>query len=673
MLRRASSIVALLAFTACVGGASPKPAPAPTPKAAAVPKTVRTLAADETVTLASGTTFQLAKGWTIETTPDFVTLVSPEKDARLVLFETTEIDGDKAISEAFLKARPELATKIHLRTTPPARNGWEAVTQIAYEVPAAESRDLVALARRFGGKSHVTILDGTNAGMDRRGAQIALVLQSYKPKGLAEESFAGKKANVLDAARLAAFTTWADDARKTANVPGMAIGIVQDGKVVFTKGFGVKKLGLSDPVTPGTMFMIASMTKTLTTIMMARLVDDKKFTWTTPVTAVEPAFALGDAEATKKLEMRHLVCACTGMPRQDAELFFEYGSATPESRIASLKTMKPTTAFGETFQYSNLLVAAGGYLSARAADPKKTYAAAYAAQLSSKVLVPLGMKSTTVDAAVVEKGDHATPHAYDADWKLQPTSLRGDEDPVAAVMPSGGAWSTVEDIARVILLELGKGTLDGKRVVSEENLLYRRKPMAKIDDKRTYGLGLANEDYHGALVVGHGGNLMGFTSDYFWLPEHDVGMVVLMNQGGGNALRSALMRHLVEVLFDGRDEARENLAFGVTRRRDAHAKEMERVVRTPDAAWVEALAGTWSSPGLGTLVIKRDGDRATLDAGEWTTTFGKKTDVDGSTSIYFLDAPYSGFELLLQQKEKEGPKTLLLDMNQQKYVFSRAK
>lgn len=621
------------------------------------------------MTAPSGATLQASKGWTVITSPGHVVLEAPEHDLTVTLLDVAEAGGDGAISAAWKRIVPTFSRTTKQRTTPPAREGWDAITQISYETSATESRVVVAIARRKGDRTHVALIDGTSAAADRRNAQLGTILSSYRPKGLEDESFAGKKANVLDAARLAAFAAFVEESRIAAGIPGASVGLVQDGKVVMAKGFGVRELGKPEPVTAKTLFMIASMTKSLTTLMMAKLVDEKTFAWTTPVTAVLPSFALGDPDATKQLTMRHTVCACTGLPRQDAEFFFEYRGVTPEMRVESMRGMSPSTAFGETFQYSNTMVAAGGFLAAHAADPKKPYAAAFDAVLRAKVLGPLGMRATTLDPNAVKRAEHATPHGLAPDLRPQPATLAEDDDPMSSMRPSGGAWSNVEDMARVLQVELGRGMIDGKRVFSEANLLARRESQVKIDDKTGYGLGLFVEDHHRTMLVGHGGNLLGFTSDYFWLPEHGVGLVVLANAGSANAFRNALKRRFVEVVLDGRVEAKENLAFGLDRRKQAFAKELSQVAQKPASAWVDGLVGAWSSPSLGKVTIRKDKERAIFDVGEWSSAFGEKTEIDGAKMIFLLDPPHAGFEFLVTVKD--GKTTLLLDMNQQKYVFTR--
>lgn len=681
-MHRRSLLAALAALAAACGGEAPAPVaprPAPvvahsaSPAAEVLPsppaETRRDLSADELATAPWGASFQVSKGWSMTTRGDLIVMDAPERDLKVTLLELADADGDRAIAAAWKRVEPMFARTAKNRTTPPGRDGWDGSTQIVYETPAAESRLVLAIARKKGERMHLVLIDGSNAAVDRRGAQLSTIVSSYTPKGLEEESFAGKKANPLDTARLTTLSTFIEESRKAAEIPGVAVAIVQDGKVVLAKGFGVKELGKSDPVTSRSLFLIASMSKSVATLMMAKLVDEGAFTWSTPVTTVLPSFTLGDAEATKKLTMRHTVCACTGMPRQDAEFELEYGGATPESRVESMRSMKPTTGFGETFQYSNTLVATGGFAAAHAAEPKKAFGPAFDAALRAKVLLPYGMKSTTLDPAVARRVDHASPHGLGADTHPHVTPIEDDDGPVAALRPAGGIWSSADDFARVLLAELGRGMLDGKRVVSEENLLARRAPQAKIDDHSSYGLGLFLEQRNKVSLVGHGGNLFGYTSDYFFLPDHGVGMVVLMNAGSANAFRNAMKRRLLEVLFDGRPEAKENLAFGLDRRKQAFDKELSRVAQKPAPAFVDRFVGTWSCPGLGKLVITKDNGRGIADVGEWKSAFGEKTEPDGAKALFFLDAPHAGTELLVE--EKDGKTTLLLDMSQQKYVFNR--
>ena len=242
---------------------------------------------------------------------------------------------------------------------------------------------------------------------EKRSSQLGVVFDKLLPKGYERESFAGKKANKLDAARIAELRQVRRDGEKLLGVPGVSVGLVQDGKVVFAGGFGVRELGKPAKVDGDTKYMVASNTKALTTLMLAKLVDEKKLTWETPATSLLPSFKLGDADTTAKVLVKHLICACTGMPRQDMEWLFEYKGVTPEGALATLGTMQPTSKFGELFQYSNPLAAAAGFIGGHVAFPKLELGAAYDEAMRTRVFAPLGMSPTTFDFARGAPGNAA--------------------------------------------------------------------------------------------------------------------------------------------------------------------------------------------------------------------------------------------------------------------------
>lgn len=676
---RFAALLALV-LAACSGGSGSRPATStPTPTDTSVtgtapaptPPRVRTLDADETITMASGATFTASKGWKVEEQAERVVLTTPEGDLTMTFVAVAAADREAAIAAAWKKVDPDFALPVAQAQDFPPKGGWDAFGQVVYVTPTAEQRLVLALAWRKGEAWHVVLADGKAAAYDRRGAQLGTALESLKVPGLDEESFAGKAAHPLDAARLAELETFIEEGRVAAEVPGAAIAIVQGGKIVYEKGFGVREVGKKGAVTPKTLFMIGSIGKSLTTLMMARVVEAGKFRWDTPVVEVLPSFRLGDEATTKAAQMRHTACACTGMPRQDFEFIFE-GKVTAEERLASMADMKPTTKFGETFQYSNLMVSAGGFAAAHAYAPKLKLGPAYEKAMQDLVFKPLGMKSTTMDFKKVAKVEHATPHPADIHGDPRPVALT-DEMWAVPIRPAGGHWSSVRDMARVLLLELGKGTLDGKRIIAEELLLARREPQVKISDEDSYGLGLAVSRYRGIPMIHHTGGTGGFTTAMFFLPEHDVGMIFLTNKGGDGLLGGVVQRRLLELLFDGREEAKVDLANAVEQREKLRAEELKLIELDPAPAWFATLAGTWSAPGLGTVELRIDKKtkKAVLDAGEWTVPVGKKTDRDGTVKLISTGGLGTGIELV--PREEGGATVLVLDAGQHSYVFTRTK
>jgi CubicO group peptidase (beta-lactamase class C family) len=201
------------------------------------------------------------------------------------------------------------------------------------------------------------------------------------------------------------------------------------------------------------------------------------------------------------------------------------------------------------------------------ATGQKDLRGAYADAMTSEVIGPLGMTSTVLDLDTARKREHARPHGRTLTFDTQsiPTEY---ERGVDSVMPAGGAWSTVHDISRWLLLELGKGQLDGKQVITEANLLERRKPRVKISDKASYALALMVDESRGL----HGGNTFGFSADATFFPQHGVAFVMLTNAQAANAYIGAVRRRLVELMFDATEEAEKTLAFGIKQQAEAIKK-----------------------------------------------------------------------------------------------------
>lgn len=674
---------ALFALTviSCGGSSSVAPTPSPStpadpagsptapsstgPASGATPD--RTLEADTVVTSASKATFTAPAAWKLAQGPELIRLTEPDGEATLHFVEISGAsDGASAIKEGWEKISPGFALAVAQSQVLPPADGWQERMQTVYVTPTAESRTVAAVARRVGPIWYLALIQGKNGALDRRGAQLGAAIESFRVPGMEQESFAGKKAHPLDEARQKAFAELIEEARLATGVPGVAVAVVQDGKIVFERGFGVRELGKPAKVTPATRFMIGSLTKSLTTVMMARLADQKKLTWETPVTQLAPSFALGDEAATKALQLRHTVCACTGMPRRDLEFIFEYAKVTPEQRLASMKTMKPTTGFGETFQYSNLMVAAGGYIAAQQAKPG-SYAASYDAAMRAEVFGPLGMKSTTLSAKQALSGEHAMPHGRPLSMRYEPIPM-AIEGAVESVGPAGAAWSTVRDLARYAALELGEGVVDGKQIVSKENLLARRVPQVKISNTSAYGLGLFVDTDRGVQVVHHGGNTLGFTADFFALPEHGVAGIVLTNAGGANVLRRAVRKRLIEILFDGKEAAKPEMLAAQARAQQALEDTIKLVKQPADAAWMDRLVGKYHNADLGGLEVRKQGAAYLVDVGEWKSSATQEVDLDQTQKLLLTGAPFAGFDVV--PEEVDGKMTLVLDSGQVKYVFA---
>ncbi|MEA2513846.1 MAG: hypothetical protein QOJ59_3333, partial [Thermomicrobiales bacterium] len=187
------------------------------------------------------------------------------------------------------------------------------------------------------------------------------------PQATPQLSLAGVAPLPLTDERRAAFEAYVADALHRLGVPGASVAVVQGGDVVYLQGFGVRAIGADAPVTPDTLLGIGSVTKSMTSTMAATLVDAGWLAWDTPLVDLLPGFAVADPQLTPRLTVADSFCACTGLPRRDPELIFNFHALTPERLIAQVAELPLTTPFGETFQYSNQMYAIGGYAAAAAA------------------------------------------------------------------------------------------------------------------------------------------------------------------------------------------------------------------------------------------------------------------------------------------------------------------
>jgi CubicO group peptidase (beta-lactamase class C family) len=659
-----SARLATLAIVSLMSGpraASPAPAPAAAPPS-------ETVSADAPRATAAGTTFTVPARWTLRADGAARVLEPPERDIRLAIVDVEAADAADAVKRAWPALVSGFARPLHADFERPGRRGWQAVHVFVYETSPNESHVALAVARRRAGTSWcVSLLDGSVAAQERRGSQLDLVVESLRPAGYTRESFAGRKAHALDAARIKLVTDFVDDARRAARVPGVAIGLVQDGRVVFAGGFGVRARGEPAAVDADTLFLIASDTKALTTLLLSKEVDRGRFTWDTPVTAVYPPFKLGDADTTRQVLMRHLVCACTGLPRQDLESLFEYGRSTPASTMALLGTFTPTTKFGEVFQYSNIMAAAAGFIGGYVLDPGRELGAAYDAAMRREIFGPLGMRATTFDFTRALRANHASPHGEDVDGEVRRmgTSMHRLIRPVR---PAGGAWSSARDMARYLQMELANGKLpDGTRIVSEAALLARRAPQVAVGEDRGYGMGLMVSRGTGVTVVDHAGTFLGYQSLMFWVPEANTGGVILTNADTGWLLRGPFERRVLEVLYDGEREAEPDLAAALARHRQLVAVERKRLAIPADGAASAGLAARYRNASLGEVTVGRRGRDTVFDFGEWKSAVATRANDDGTVSFLTIEPGNVGYELVAGARD--GKPTLTMRDAQHDYVF----
>jgi CubicO group peptidase (beta-lactamase class C family) len=342
-------------------------------------------------------------------------------------------------------------------------------------------------------------------------------------------------------------------ALKTFDVPGIAIAIVKDGKVVVAKGYGVRKLGEATPVDGKTLFEVASNSKAFTAATLAQLVDEGKLAWDDPVTKHLPGFQMYDSYVTGQMTVRDLLTHRSGLGLGAGDLLWWPSTQfSTDEIIEKLRYIKPATSFRASYAYDNLLyIVAGKIIAEKTGKP-------WGEAVQERILTPLGMSGTKTSVAeMLASSDYSAPHSKISD-KIAVVKPMPVPNAVGAV----GINTSAEDIARWMNVLLDQGKMEnGKPLFSarqaaelwtEQTPMRIREPKPALAATKpnfyAYGLGFQLRDYKGRKIAMHGGALQGFYSTVLMVPEEKLGIAILTNAENSPAMASLYYRILDQYL-----------------------------------------------------------------------------------------------------------------------------
>jgi CubicO group peptidase (beta-lactamase class C family) len=420
--------------------------------------------------------------------------------------------------------------------------------------------------------------------------------------GLFLVSQAAAFAKPIDAAAVDAVV---QEALQAWHAPGAAIAIVHNDEVVYLQGYGVRELGSQQPVTPDTLFAIASCTKAFTTTAMAMLVDDGKMAWDDPVRKHVPFFRLADPLADQSVTLRDLVCHRTGLGRHDL-LWYRAPWSLEESvrRIGHVKLSHP---FRSTYEYANIPYTTAGFAVAAASG------STWHDFVQTRIFDPLGMSGAVFTSSAVQQApDHASPHQRDREGQVKVIPWYPDDQQIRG---AGSIKAGARDLSKWLRFQLGDGTFAGRRLVSAANLAETHTPEVVIRlsgaqarqleaTQASYGLGWRLHDYRGHLLVWHGGSTDGFRSQTTLVPKARLGLVVLTNLGN-TELPAAVSNSLVDRFLDLPTRDWNASYLEQVKRTEAaqKARARERAGRrhpgTKPSRELAAYAGTYEEPAYG--------------------------------------------------------------------------
>jgi CubicO group peptidase (beta-lactamase class C family) len=439
------------------------------------------------------------------------------------------------------------------------------------------------------------------------------------------EAAPGRPPTVAEIDRLA------ERALKEFSVPGIAVAIVKDGRVVLAKGYGVRELGKPDPVDARTLFAIGSNTKEFTAASLAILVDEGKLHWDDRVIDYLPDFRMWDPYVTREFTIRDLLTHRSGLGIGAGDLMFV--TATDFTRadlLRALRFLKPASSFRSRFAYDNLLyVIAGQVVAAVSGQPWEDF-------VTARILKPLRMDACAADdTRLADRSNMAAPHLV-VNGKL--TRIAALSIPLVA--PAGAIQCNLDGMAKWVSTQLAHGTSpDGVQLFSQAqgNEMWSPQTILPAAGERqqaththfmSYGLGWMLEDTDGYERVWHNGGLPGMVTHVSLLPELNLGIIVLTNQQEGAALEAVSLQIIDAYTgVGGRDWI--GISAGNKARRDQRMKEADASGAAAVAAaggWnppdPHAFVGTFNDPWRGHATISQQGSELELTFSHTTALSG---------------------------------------------------
>jgi CubicO group peptidase (beta-lactamase class C family) len=394
-------------------------------------------------------------------------------------------------------------------------------------------------------------------------------------------------------------------------IPGMAVAVVKDGKVLFTKGYGVREHGKAAKVNEYTLFQIASNSKAFTGTALAMLDAEKRILLDEKVTSYLPWFRLYDNNSTQWCTVRDLLCHRIGMQTFQGD-FLNWGSTLSRRQIIEhMALTKPVYPFRYTYGYCN-----AAYITAGEIIPQVTDTT-WDDFVYHRFFKPLKMVHTNTSyAAMLNDSNACTPHTL---VKGSVTTMPlANIDNMAA---SAAVNSCVADMSKWVLMQLNKGIYDEKQVVPFKVLQETRKSAMVVSDPQgglfksrhfvTYGLGWRSYDYEGRRVFEHSGGANGFVTKTEFVPEENLGVIVYTNTDA-NSLYDALCKQIIEAYFNMPYRNLSELYFN----NGAKQRESEAVVQRERDSLVKlnikpllplsAYAGTYKNDFYGKVWLKHE-------------------------------------------------------------------
>lgn len=399
---------------------------------------------------------------------------------------------------------------------------------------------------------------------------------------------------------------------KQWQIPGLAIAIVKDGKVILSKGYGIKELGKEDKVDENTLFIIASNSKLFTGTAIAKLDYEKKLSLNDKVTKYIPWFSLYDSTSTRLVNIRDVLCHRLGTKTFQGDFTFWDSNLPKDSIIWKMRYLKPTGEFRQDYGYCNAGFLVAGEILA------KVSGLSWEEYVQQNILTPLSMKNTYMNTAgLASRTNVAYPHN-----NLYSSITKIPFDNVDNLGPATSMVSNVRDLTKWLLFQLDSGRYEGKQVLPwavlqktrDINIITgSRKSTVYPIHFRGYGLGVNTADYAGRQVYWHTGGAFGHVTNVCFVPEEKLGITILTNNDNQNffeALRYQLLDAYLSVPYSDRSKFQWGFFDQNKKELDNELTILKKRVekKTIPEIKLEDFAGEYFNTVYGNITINKSGN-----------------------------------------------------------------
>ena len=452
--------------------------------------------------------------------------------------------------------------------------------------------------------------------LNRRAALVGLLsaftLSAPRSRLVAQSRLARDPIADLDTYTAKAVADW--------KVPGLAIAVVKDGRIVFAKGYGIRELGKAAPVDTQTLFAIGSTTKAMTAASIGMLVDEGKLRWDDRVTRILPSFQLADPYTTRELTVRDLLTHRAGLG--NADVLWYRTDNSPEEVVRRVRFAEPAYSLRSSFIYQNIMYAVAGQIVAAASGmPWEQF-------VRTRIFSPVGMPNTVplLDSAR-RRTNVASPH-----YRVGDTVRVIGNASVDAVASAGAVWASVADMARWARFVLDSGRVDGHRLLKPDTYSEWLKPEVMVTPAEfyptarltkphwmTYAFGWFQEDYSGRMVDFHTGSIDGMVAIIGLIPDEQLGVYVLANLDHAE-VRHALMYRVFDAYLGNppRDWSGELLKLygGIRAAADSTRRRAEarRIPNTHPSLALDQYAGAYADSLVGDVTVSLENGKLRLRA-----------------------------------------------------------